>query len=78
MKYESNNSQIFFEKPNKNIANTSTSIMKILNNKNTNFNLEDCLKVIDDKGYYQIRTVIMLAILWGFVPVIAVLLPFLP
>lgn len=40
------------------------------------FNIEDCLITINDKGYYQIRTLIILSTLWGFVPIIAVLLPF--
>ena len=40
------------------------------------FELEGCLTAINDKGYYQIRTLIILSILWGVVPVIAVLLPF--
>ena len=40
------------------------------------FNIEECLNTLNDKGYYQIRTLIILSTLWWFVPIIAVLYPF--
>lgn len=46
------------------------------NNERKTFEVEDCLSAINDKGLFQIRTLAFLSCLWGFVPVISVLLPF--
>jgi AAHS family benzoate transporter-like MFS transporter len=40
------------------------------------FNLDDCLRVLNDKGLYQIRTLLILGFVWGIAPIVAVLLPF--
>jgi MFS family permease len=48
----------------------------IIENSNAYFNLQDCLRLIYGKGIYQTRNLFMLSTLWGFVPIIVVLLPF--
>ena len=40
------------------------------------FQLEEALIILNDMGYYQIRTLILLSFLWGLSPVVPVLLPF--
>jgi MFS family permease len=41
----------------------------------TQFNLNDCLELISEKPIYQLRTLIMLLLTWGYVPIVA-MLPF--
>lgn len=61
------------DNPKESIFETKPSFSEI---ENSAFNLENCLTVINDNGYYQKRTLAILSLLWGLVPIIAVLLPF--